>query len=149
MKNTDKVNGKLKSLNGRLTTLIQNISLLNELINSPLISKSQEYRRCKENISNIIKDARKSGYDWMFSESDIYLEEDGGVRLPSVEIAEYFVESGDHHDLKKFFHKNGIGQGIIWDVEYSAWYPIFDTVDNAKKFIKDLNELFDKTYFKK
>ena len=51
--------------------------------------------------------------------------------------------------LKEFFDKNGIGQGIEWDVERSTWYPIFDTKDNAKKFIKDLNELFDKTYLKK
>lgn len=98
-------------------------------------------------IARAILDARKIGAHWIWNEEDIREDERHYFCLPSVDLQHYLEFSG-HDNLKlnlKMKHKIEL-EGCIWDTEFSAWYPIFDSKENAISAINKIDSIFDKRY---
>ena len=88
---------KLESLNGNLFSFLTHLSYIRKYAESPCISDRIELSDAITAIGKVIKDCRANGYDWIFSNNDIYKDDDD-YRLPSVSLPEYF-------DLEDFFQK--------------------------------------------
>lgn len=99
-------------------------------------------------IARAILDARKIGAHWVWNEDSIRKdEEEAYFSLPSVDLQGYLEFSG-HDNLQlnlKTKHKIEL-EGCIWDTEFSAWYPAFDSKENAISAINKIDSIFDKRY---
>jgi hypothetical protein len=139
-----------KTLDGHLHVWLEHLSVVQKLKNSGVLSMWQELDSLENAIKRLVINSRTHDIvNWLWTEEDIYQEEDdidGLYRLPSVDIAGYFGLENGHRDLEKFFKKNGCKIPIVWDTERSAWYPLFRTREDAIACIKFVNELFDKHY---
>jgi hypothetical protein len=65
--------------------------------------------------------------------------------LLNAEFWFFLPEGKSHNDFPDIWREIvGSDKGIIWDTEHSAIYPRFETKEDAKLFIKQLDLLIDK-----
>ncbi len=137
---------KLKSLNGQLFSLVEKFYWLKELVaNEILASESRSTAlNLSIKISKIIKDARESGYNWLWAEEDIsYDEEYEDFSLPSVDLC-YLLGLENNNKIENFLKsKNYNDENFILDTESGAWYPKFKTREAALNMITYMNSWLD------
>ena len=135
-----------KYLSGKLSEILRQVCVMHEIKNAKFISaESLRYGQ----FAQLIVAARKCGCNWLWDKSEIYKEGDYFC-LPSVDLNEFFTFEGND-SLKthlKIVQKIDLS-GVIWDTEYSAWYPKFKEKEDAVKCIEVIDGLFDKTWLKK
>ena len=104
-------------------------------------------------IANLIRNARKNGVDWIWSNEDIdevTTKEKGKIvhtyTLSSADIAGA-LKIENNNRVPDFFKKHRINsKGIQWDTEGGAWYPKFNSRNDAERCIRDLNKVLDKLW---
>ena len=147
----------MKSLDGQLHRLLDMLGSFHFVFSSDIIDlgfrQNLEYHRSL--IKDILIESRKKGFNWLFTEDDIYTDDYEGIedkdehyfKLPSVDLTTYF-NLKSNNDVPKFLKDNGFDKDLN-DTEAGAWYPRFNTKKDAIKCIKVINKLFDKEYLKK
>lgn len=144
-----------QKLNGNLLNLVKQTILISHL-KSPEIAQLIGIPELKiYPLASIIVAARADGCSWVWSKSEIKKEEaeEGGScwALPSVDLNDFFDWEEGHNSLEKWIqsiHKTKL-EDVIWDTEYSAWYPKFITPAGALACIKFWDNVFDIRYLEK
>jgi hypothetical protein len=141
-------------LDGKLHLWIENLGTVQKLIGSGVILTDLSF--LESNIISLVKNARKNGDNWIWTDDDIQIQNRDGDEvkkgekdcvyiLPSVDIAGHLdIESNNH--LESFLKKRKKNLKCMWDTESSAWYPRFKDREDAERCINVINELFDERY---
>ena len=137
--------------NGELYRIVSHLGVVQNLIEKGdgLLSYDTYIRPLKQLEHFLIKtlhDSRMGGCNWIYENKDIEFDkEDGNYRLPSAEFWFFLPEGKSHNDFPDIWKEIVVSdKGIIWDTEHSAIYPRFETHEDAKLFIKQLDLLIDK-----
>lgn len=137
-----------KCLNGNLLGLLRQTVIVQRIKCSDFIS-IEELRAYP--LAKIIFEARKDNLHWIWCEDEIKFDSEYNQwTLPSVDLNGYFDWTG-HDNLKshlKLFRNKEL-KDIIWDCDYSAWYPKFTSKEGAIECIEYFDQWFDERYLGK
>lgn len=136
----------IKHLDGNLDNLLIQFCVIRGLQDNPVLNVDnlQAFP-----LAQIIVNGRADGLHWCFKEVFHTNEADDFSNLFPTDIAA-LLPIDTNNALPDYLEKEGITlDGIDWDTESSAWYPRFDTEENAKAAIFKLDELFDRLFLGK
>ncbi len=138
-------------LDGRLLRWCEHLGLVQKLkANELMQSKYHELHGLEDYIIKLIREAREKGMNWVWEPTDVYQPDDVTYwSLPSVDVAGVFGAQNNNYLPKAFKKLKFVLKGLDWDTESSAWYPKFETKEQALEAIGKFNILLDKVILKK
>lgn len=145
----------MNAVNGKLDLWVRHLRMVQKLMESDLLNVRQDLYSVETSIIELIREARKSDLKlhWCWKPEDVYQfteldEKDKYFHLPSIDVRNLFgIKS--NNGVMKFLKKHNIHQTVIEDTESGAWYPLFNTQQDAVDFITKIDIVLDKIYLKK
>lgn len=130
--------------------MVNLIITMGELVESGLFSDevSGILREGRMAVQLLVIKAFQEGEIKVFHSDEVSLDDDDEVasdrpyRLPSVDLCQYFSLFNSNYEAVAYMLAAGIIDEKNTDAEFSAWYPTFETEDDAMVFVADFHEMF-------